>query len=202
MYLPGGFMEEVSLELIILVIVVACIVFAGVGIFMSTRISGGKKRIRELEGELKDAKKDLEGYRSEVNDHFKKTSELFTTMTESYKAVYIHLAEGSQDLCTSDAALLKGADSDFLKVTHEESDESPEALVSGEEQRAKEQETISEQPEPSEKEPDATPGQEEVENPAEPESNGVDEGLKEPIGEESKPAEDSREKKDGLPADR
>ena len=193
-------MEEVNLDLIILIIVVILVILAGVGVFMASRISGDKKRIRELEGKLNDAKKDLDVYRSEVNDHFKKTSELFSTMTESYKAVYLHLAEGAQDLCTSDAALLKGADSDFLKVTHEESDESPEAQVSGEEQAAKEPETISEHPIPSETESDPSSGQEEEENPAEPESK-ADDDLKESIAEEASPAEDSGKKKDEVPED-
>ena len=94
-------MNDVSWEAIILIIIVSLIIFAVLGIYIGTRISSDKKRIRELEGELTDTKKELEGYRSKVNDHFKKTSELFTQMTSTYKAVYLHLAEGSHDLCTN-----------------------------------------------------------------------------------------------------
>jgi uncharacterized membrane-anchored protein YhcB (DUF1043 family) len=90
------------------------------GIFIGTRISSDKRRIKELEGELVDARKDLEAYRSKVNSHFKKTSELFTQLTSSYKAVYLHLAEGSQELCTTDAALLNPSNGVFLKVSHAE----------------------------------------------------------------------------------
>ena len=113
-------MNDVSMELILLIIIVALIVFAVLGIYIGTRISSDKKRIRELEAELSDTKKELEGYRSKVNNHFKKTSELFTQMTSTYKAVYLHLAEGSHELCTTDAALLNPSNGEFLKVTHEE----------------------------------------------------------------------------------
>ena len=113
-------MAEVNWELIIFIIVVGLIIFAGMGIFIGTRISSDKRRIRELEDELAETKKELELYRSKVNNHFKKTSELFTQMTSSYRAIYMHLAEGSQELCTTDAALLKPANGEFLKVTHAE----------------------------------------------------------------------------------
>ena len=113
-------MNDVSMELILLIIIVALIVFAVLGIYIGTRISSDKKRIRELEAELSDTTKELEGYRSKVNNHFKKTSELFTQMTSTYKAVYLHLAEGSHELCTTDAALLNPSNGEFLKVTHEE----------------------------------------------------------------------------------
>lgn len=111
-------MTEVNWEMIIFIIIAGLIIFAGLGIFIGTRISADKRRIRELESELSAARKDMETYRTRVNDHFKKTSELFTRMTDSYKAVYLHLAEGAQSLCTSDASLLKPSDSEFLKVGH------------------------------------------------------------------------------------
>ena len=112
-------MNDVSMEMILLIIIVALIVFAVLGIYIGTRISSDKKRIRELEAELSDTTKELEGYRLKVNDHFKKTSELFTEMTSTYKAVYLHLAEGSHELCTNDAALLNPTNEEFLKVAHE-----------------------------------------------------------------------------------
>jgi len=112
-------MNDISWEMIILIIIVALIVFAVLGIYIGTHISSDKKRIRELEGELADTREELEGYRLKVNNHFKKTSELFTEMTSTYKAVYLHLAEGSHELCTTDAALLNPTNEEFLKVTHE-----------------------------------------------------------------------------------
>jgi uncharacterized protein len=111
-------MNDVSWELIIIIIIAGLILFAVLGIFIGTRISADKRRIRELESELSAARKDMETYRVKVNEHFKKTSELFTRMTDSYKAVYLHLAEGAQSLCTNDAAMLKPADSDFMKLPH------------------------------------------------------------------------------------
>lgn len=111
-------MTDVNWEMIIFIIIAGLVLFAGLGIFIGTRISADKKRIRELEGELSAAKKELETYRISVNDHFKKTSELFSRMTDSYKAVYLHLAEGARTLCTNDAALLKPAEGEFMKLGH------------------------------------------------------------------------------------
>ena len=115
-------MADVNWELIILIIIVGLIVFAGLGIFVGTRISSDKRRIRELEDELSSTKKELEQYRSKVNTHFQKTSDLFSKMTSTYKAVYMHLAEGSQELC-NDITLLKPVNSEFLKIIHEEEEQ-------------------------------------------------------------------------------
>ena len=112
-------MNDTSWEMIILIIIVALIVFAVLGVYIGTYISSDKKRIRELEKELADTREELEGYRLKVNNHFKKTSQLFTELTSNYKAVYLHLAEGSHELCTTDAALLNPTNEEFLKVTHE-----------------------------------------------------------------------------------
>jgi uncharacterized membrane-anchored protein YhcB (DUF1043 family) len=128
-------MNDVNMELILLIIIVALVVFAVLGIYIGTRISSDKKRIRELETELSDTKKELEGYRSKVNNHFKRTSELFTQMTSTYKAVYLHLAEGSHELCTTDTALLNPSNGEFLKVTHEvEQQAAKEAPVQADEE--------------------------------------------------------------------
>lgn len=168
-------MADVNWELIIFIIVVGLIVFAGMGIFIGTRISSDKRRIKELEGELVDARKDLEAYRSKVNSHFKKTSELFTQMTSSYKAVYLHLAEGSQELCTTDAALLNPSNSEFLKVSHAEGKKEKEAA----EQTAEKPVPAVEQTAQPETRSNATPRQEEREKPEKEEQAAVNEEKKE-----------------------
>lgn len=190
-------MAEINMEVILLIIVVALIIFAGAGIFLGTRISSDKRRIKELEGELNDARKDIEVYRSKVNKHFMKTSELFNQMTESYRAVYLHLAEGSQDLCTSDAVLLKPV-SEFLKVAHEESKDTLDALDAEQEQAVKEPRINSEQSAQPESTSDAASVQEAVEN-LEGQEPGTDnevltEFVEEGTAEESKPVEESGEK--------
>jgi uncharacterized membrane-anchored protein YhcB (DUF1043 family) len=144
-------MEEVSLEMIVPAVVVACLVFL-VGIFIGRRAGSDRKRVAELEAELNEARKDLDVYRTKVNSHFMKTSELFGRMTDSYKAVYLHLAEASQDLCTSDVALLT-SNSDFLKGAREEEEQVPEVEAS-EQQKLTGEPTL-EPAEQPDREPDA-----------------------------------------------
>jgi len=74
----------------------------GVGIFLGFIIARrtGKKNahIQELEEQLAQSRKEMEGYRALVNEHFMKTSELVDQMTASYRAIFMHLANGAQAL--------------------------------------------------------------------------------------------------------
>lgn len=53
-----------------------------------------------LREELAREKEEFERYRGRVDDHFVKTSELFQDMTRQYGALYQHLADGAQSLCS------------------------------------------------------------------------------------------------------
>ena len=74
----------------------------GVGILLGFIIarSTSKKNahIQELEEQLVQSRKELEEYRDLVNEHFMKTSELVDQMTASYRAIFMHLANGAQTL--------------------------------------------------------------------------------------------------------
>lgn len=72
---------------------------AAVGVLVAGLVLPGPKRVRQLEEELEKVQKDHESYRSGVTAHFKTTAELVGEMTQSYKAVYDHLAYGAQSLC-------------------------------------------------------------------------------------------------------
>jgi uncharacterized membrane-anchored protein YhcB (DUF1043 family) len=56
-------------------------------------------RTRELQKELDQFKERFTDYRDQVTQHFMRTSELVQEMTQSYRAVYEHLANGAQRLC-------------------------------------------------------------------------------------------------------
>jgi len=64
-----------------------------------------KSKARSLEGELSSMKEEFGRYREDVNSHFQTTAELIQHMTDSYKAVYRHLASGSQQLCSGQVML-------------------------------------------------------------------------------------------------
>ena len=57
-------------------------------------------RSKALEQELEKLKQENSDYRSQVVQHFQRTSELVQDMTLSYRAVYEHLAASSQQLCS------------------------------------------------------------------------------------------------------
>ncbi len=66
------------------------------------------RRARRLEEELDNTRKEVAAYKARVADHFQRTGELIGQMTASYKAVYDHLAEGAQALCTDGAGARVG----------------------------------------------------------------------------------------------
>ncbi len=71
----------------------------GIGFAVAYVLFPRGQRLRELEEELATARTALENYRGEVNRHFQKTAELFGDMTDRYRAVYRHMAQGAQTLC-------------------------------------------------------------------------------------------------------
>jgi uncharacterized protein len=56
-------------------------------------------RNKALEAELESLRQESNRYREQVTQHFQRTSELVQDMTQSYRAVYEHLANSSQQLC-------------------------------------------------------------------------------------------------------
>jgi uncharacterized protein len=53
----------------------------------------------KLREELSELRERFSDYREQVTRHFMRTSELVQEMTQSYRAVYEHLATGAQELC-------------------------------------------------------------------------------------------------------
>jgi uncharacterized membrane-anchored protein YhcB (DUF1043 family) len=96
-------------------IVVAAVLAAGLG-FAIGRIGGAAaRRTRALQVALAEeraahdrARKDYEGYRKQVADHFSETSERLHDLTLQYRAVYEHLAEGATELCPEGFSKLEG----------------------------------------------------------------------------------------------
>jgi uncharacterized membrane-anchored protein YhcB (DUF1043 family) len=76
--------------------------FAGgvaTGLLFAMFVLPGGREAKRLAAELEALKTEHERYKGEVTGHFQKTSELFADMTQSYKAVYDHLAGGARELC-------------------------------------------------------------------------------------------------------
>lgn len=73
------------------------------GVF-ATRLPGNPGRVKELEAQIQQLQTEHEQYRTEVSEHFGTTAELVQQMTQSYRDVYQHLAQGAQQLCSHEVA--------------------------------------------------------------------------------------------------
>ncbi|MBQ0756334.1 MAG: YhcB family protein [Amphritea sp.] len=61
--------------------------------------SGDNSGQQKLVDQLNEAQQELSVYKEEVNGHFEKTASLVNNLTESYREVHQHLAQGSESLC-------------------------------------------------------------------------------------------------------
>ncbi|VAW86491.1 hypothetical protein MNBD_GAMMA16-2289 [hydrothermal vent metagenome] len=68
-------------------------------------VVAGAGATAELESEISALKQEFSSYRDEVTEHFHTTADLVHEMTQSYKAVYEHLASGSQELCAGEVMI-------------------------------------------------------------------------------------------------
>ena len=68
------------------------------GALINRAISPSSDEVDDLRAELDKAHEEMTRYRTSVDSHFEKTSELVNELTQDYVKVYRHLAEGAQTL--------------------------------------------------------------------------------------------------------
>jgi uncharacterized membrane-anchored protein YhcB (DUF1043 family) len=68
------------------------------GVFLARADGSTRERIAQLEEEIRRERGDRERYQERVAEHFDRTSDLFRDLTERYRNLYDHLAEGATDL--------------------------------------------------------------------------------------------------------
>ena len=73
-----------------------------IGLLLARLFLPGPKQVKRLQAEIERLGREHSEYQGRVAGHFQKTGELIGQMTQSYKAVYDHLADGAQTLCTAD----------------------------------------------------------------------------------------------------
>ena len=76
-------------------------ILGGIGAYL---FRGRYDQTARLQEELRELRKRFSDYRDQVSGHFMRTSELVQEMTQSYRAVYEHLASGAQELCDEELA--------------------------------------------------------------------------------------------------
>ncbi|MDX1491205.1 MAG: DUF1043 family protein [Pseudohongiellaceae bacterium] len=101
------------------------------GYLLASRKASDSSKVSELEDRVQELQRNHAIYREEVSDHFNTTAELVQQMTDSYKDVYQHLANGAQGLCSEDVAnklLPTSTDNGFgLSAPEEDNDDSMQA---------------------------------------------------------------------------
>lgn len=77
----------------------AVVVGLVLGLLMGRRTSGGAKKYRDISLKLDQVMQDKKSYEAEVVEHFTETAKLLNGLTESYRDVHNHLAQGADKLC-------------------------------------------------------------------------------------------------------
>jgi len=76
---------------------------------LSSRGDNKRRLIMELESQLDQARQSRADYEAEVSEHFSQTADLLHKLTDDYRAVYTHLAEGAEQLCGDQVSISKAA---------------------------------------------------------------------------------------------
>lgn len=90
--------------------------------------SGDTSNQKKLTTQLNEAQRELSDYKEKVNGHFEKTAELVNNLTESYKQVHQHLAQGSEALCLGEHSPDKLSSEIQPRITESAQTESTEAI--------------------------------------------------------------------------
>jgi uncharacterized membrane-anchored protein YhcB (DUF1043 family) len=78
--------------------IISLVAGAMIGALAYRLLAPSVQKAGKIKTELDVAREELNSYKTSVNQHFNKTSELVNDMTQNYVKVYQHLAEGAQTL--------------------------------------------------------------------------------------------------------
>ncbi|MEZ5573648.1 MAG: DUF1043 family protein [Halioglobus sp.] len=94
-------MESPEYSTGILLAIGAALAVAGlvVGWLTGRRSSTASRKLRDLALKLEQVTQDKKSYEAEVVQHFTDTAKLLNNLTESYREVHNHLAQGADALC-------------------------------------------------------------------------------------------------------
>ena len=106
---------------------IACfVVGSAVGALLFKAFKSDEARVQSLKQQLQQLSEEHEAYKSSVNSHFGDSARLLTQLTDSYREVYLHMAEGARSLCpdyiSSQLAL---SDNDKTLLNHDSAENHP-----------------------------------------------------------------------------
>ena len=90
-----------SLVNLIIALIIGGAIGSLIGWYSALASRGDNKRkiILELESQLDQARQNKVDYEAEVTEHFARTADLLNKLTDDYRSVYTHLANGADQLC-------------------------------------------------------------------------------------------------------
>lgn len=97
-----------SLDVVIGAVVCALIVAGVIGFTVGRRTNSGSRQARELEKRLDQVTRDKQHFEDRVSEHFAETATRLNALTENYRAVHEHLAEGANTLCAGNLSVSVG----------------------------------------------------------------------------------------------
>lgn len=83
--------------------IIALVAGVLIGALVYRLLSSSDDEIEKIKSELDSMKRERDEYKANVNQHFDKTSDLVSDLTQDFVKVYQHLAEGAQSLGDSKA---------------------------------------------------------------------------------------------------
>lgn len=83
---------------LIVIGVAALLIGTGAGVMLARLFNSDNRKRHDLEKQLQDVNTDMKHYQQEVSEHYVKTARLVDDLTESYRQVHNHLAEGAATL--------------------------------------------------------------------------------------------------------
>lgn len=112
-----------SLDIVIGIATCVLIIAGIAGFFIGRRTTAGSQQARELEKRLDQVTRDKQHFEDRVTEHFAETATRLNALTENYRAVHEHLAEGANTLCAGNLSVSVGRldgrsdlDADLLNV--------------------------------------------------------------------------------------
>lgn len=97
-----------SLEIVIGTAICVLIIAGITGFLVGRRTTAGSQQARELEKRLDQVTQDKQHFEDRVSEHFAETATRLNALTDNYRAVHEHLAEGASTLCVGNPAVTVG----------------------------------------------------------------------------------------------
>jgi uncharacterized membrane-anchored protein YhcB (DUF1043 family) len=79
--------------------ILSFLVGSAAGALLFKAFRSDEARVKELQMKLQALSEEHENYKSQVHGHFSNSARLLSQLTDSYREVYLHMADGAQSLC-------------------------------------------------------------------------------------------------------